>query len=308
MGRKSSDDSLCSSQPVTTDVCQEVSVRRVKSDPLCNSHELNTATSNGAILSKSNSFSCAKTRQKSGLTESSDGHGAESGKENVTPTGTSIETRNVNLIDSLKCGDMAVTTETTRASLNEHNNACTPLHSQIRQQLPCQRLHALQEHLLREITRPQREEQADELDADTSVMLLMETMLKAIGTLSQRCYYRSNGGADLRLEKRPLSAVSEDDTAAFTNKQVSKEKSVDQDDRPGTRLAELIGDRAGSILVTGKSLLHIDAANLSDVWVPENLRWKCAFRELAHAPLCTLVASNGVFYSEDRKYTILTNK
>ncbi|XP_040355204.1 uncharacterized protein LOC121045872 [Ixodes scapularis] len=192
----------------------------------------------------------------------------------------------------LKTNDVAAS----RSAVEQRAQECLSSYDQCKRKLPCQRLHALQEHLFGEIIRSLQMTKAEDRDAMTTVMTLMESMMNSINTLTPR---HSKGKSDFRLHELLLRTDDEKDFAVVSDQQEGRKRPLIETNMD----CYLAGEWFEGLASTAeRTVVQEDPTSLSSVWVSENLRWESTFRELAHAPLCSLTLTNGVFYNEEKKH------
>ncbi|EEC06664.1 ankyrin repeat-containing protein [Ixodes scapularis] len=185
---------------------------------------------------------------------------------------------------------------TSRSAVEQRAQECSSSYDQCKRKLPCQRLHALQEHLFGEIIRSLQMTKAEDRDAMTTVMTLMESMMNSINTLTPR---HSKGNSDFRLYELLLRTDDEKDFAVVSDQQEGRKRPFIETNMDCYSAGEWFEGLAST---AERTVVQEDPTSLSSVWVSENLRWESTFRELAHAPLCSLTLTNGVFYNEEKKH------
>ncbi|KAM7284013.1 uncharacterized protein ISCGN_001116 [Ixodes scapularis] len=185
---------------------------------------------------------------------------------------------------------------TSRSAVEQRAQECLSSYDQCKRKLPCQRLHALQEHLFGEIIRSLQMTKAEDRDAMTTVMTLMESMMNSINTLTPR---HSKGKSDFRLYELLLRTDDEKDFAVVSDQQEGRKRPLIETNMDCYSAGEWFEGLAST---AERTVVQEDPTSLSSVWVSENLRWESTFRELAHAPLCSLTLTNGVFYNEEKKH------
>ncbi|KAK8774285.1 hypothetical protein V5799_011182 [Amblyomma americanum] len=166
---------------------------------------------------------------------------------------------------------------------------------QSKHKLQCKKLHYFQEHLFREIQRVRKTEKKS--DTALAAMILAETMLRSMNSLTLKPAYKANCSLDPRVVAQPLYTL-DGGTRDLSTEQNDGEPSLSND--PACSPAD--GAWSGNFAsVACREIAYDSKANLSSVWLSESQRWKNAFADVANAPLSSLVAANGFFYSERKK-------
>ncbi|CAN8000217.1 unnamed protein product, partial [Ixodes pacificus] len=290
----------CSSQPTLPHAFSGgFAIRHTKSDP-----ELNSTGPNSSFPATIELFKELPPDKTSNAPDSSLPAGeihtklSDAGKTsflNATkdePPGRSILTER--LTESSNPRQFTDDVATSRSAVEQRAQQSVSSYDQCKRKLPCQRLHALQEHLFGEIIRSLQMTKAEDRDAMTTIMTLMESMMNSINTLTPR---HSKGKSDFRLYELLLRTDDEKDFAVVTDQQEGRKRPLIETNMDCYSAGEWLEGLASTTEKTG---VQENPTSLSSVWVSENLRWESTFRELAHAPLCSLTLTNGVFYNEEK--------
>ncbi|CAN7950326.1 unnamed protein product, partial [Ixodes hexagonus] len=298
----------CSSQPTLTHAfSSDASVRRTRSDPELNAKQLNSPFP--ATMEHFKAPFLEQTRNTSNSPHATgDIHTSlTEAKSTSLPRAASDGplSRTVLAVRLLQSSGVGLSTESvamTRIATKQQVLRSLSSHDLCLRRLPCQRLHTLQEHLFGEIRQSLQMTKAEDRDAVATAMTLMESMMRAINTLTPK---HPKSRTDSRLYGCLLCTDDAEDFAAAADQQVGGEAPTNETNADGSRPVRPEGVWFGGFTSGAESAaLPENLTSLSDVWLSENLRWKSAFQELAHAPLSSLTLSNGVFYNEEKKHIL----
>ncbi|KAL1432414.1 hypothetical protein MTO96_013172 [Rhipicephalus appendiculatus] len=274
------------------------SLRRVQSDPALNSPKAKAAAKQKLTFLESNSFGKAVADEACELCRTS-----QTAESPTVPM--DAETNSALRGEKRPSNEGLIANQEERVTQTAgHNSKTLPekdafAPGQTKRKLGCHRLHCLQEHLFREITRS-RKMKRPEVNRDTSstAMTLVETMLRALNSLLQKPLYKANASLDPRVETQPLFTVDRDAVDLYAMQDVQEQQS---DEEVGNQeLFKADGAWSGNFAyVAAREIAYDDQATLSSIWLSESQRWKKAFFDVANSPLSSLVAVNGFFYSEE---------